>query len=203
MIVGHVRSTCLAGLRRKFHERRQMRVTLRLEARFAVCGSCCKVELRKVCVAAVRVRRVELRLDSERYERKRSLCDLFGEVELRVVSAAAAVSWELRFLGRHQGRQRVNAGCCVGPTDETGNRTASRSLPTLSSWERLESQPERSRATSRSLSPSPRGDVRWAFEPFVAPGRRRRPSDRHPRPSEQQRPGRSPEGDPPPGPFGA
>jgi len=102
-----------------------MRVRLRLEARFAVCGSCCKVELRKVCVAAVRVRRVELRLNSERYERKRSLCDLFGEVELRVVSAAAAVSWELRFLGRHQGRQRVNAGCCVGPPDETRSRGTS------------------------------------------------------------------------------
>ena len=39
-----------------------------------------------MCVAAVRVRRVEIRLD------------LFGEVELRFVSAAAAVSWKLRFL---------------------------------------------------------------------------------------------------------
>jgi len=38
------------------------------------------------------------------------------------MSAAAAVGWELRFLGRHQGRQRcclVNAGCCVGPPDKT------------------------------------------------------------------------------------
>ena len=156
-------------------------------------------------------------------------------MELRVVSAATAVSWELRFLGRHQGRQRccqVNAGCCVGPPDETGSRgtsadvevavvgnsrsvcgdrrggasvrwdeagnrdrrPASRSLPSLSSWERLDSQPERSRATSRSLTPSPRGDVRGAFEPFDAPGRRRCPSDRHPRPSEQQRPGKEPGG---------
>ena len=44
------------------------------------------------------------------------------------MSAAAAVSWELRFLGRHQGRQRccqVNAGCCVGPPDETGSRGTS------------------------------------------------------------------------------
>jgi len=113
------------------------------------------------------------------------------------VSAAAAVSWELRFFGRHQGRQRCcqeNAGCCVGQPDETGSRgtsadvevavvnslsvcgerrrgasvrrdetgnwdrrPASGSLPTLSSWERLESQPERSRATSRSLTPSTRG----------------------------------------------
>jgi len=43
-------------------------------ARFAVCGSCCKVELREVGVAAVRVRRVELRLDSERYESERRVC---------------------------------------------------------------------------------------------------------------------------------
>ena len=44
------------------------------------------------------------------------------------MSAAAAVSWELRFLGRHQGRQRCcqeNAGCCVGPPDETGSRGTS------------------------------------------------------------------------------
>jgi len=102
------------------------------------------------------------------------------------VSAATAVSWELRFLGRHQGRQRCcqeNAGCCVGLPDETGSqgtladvevavvgnsrsvygdrrggasvrwdeagnrdrRPASRSLPSLSSWVRLDSQPERSR----------------------------------------------------------
>ena len=83
--------------------------------------------------------------------------------------------------------------------DETGNRDrrpSSGSLPTLSSWERLESQPQRSRATSRSLTPSTRGDVRWAFEPFAEPGRRRRPSDRHPRPSDQQRPGKEPGGTP-------
>ena len=153
------------------------------------------------------------------------------------MSAAAAVSWELRCLGRHQGRQRCcqeNAWCCVGPPDETGSQGTSAdvevavvgnswsvcgdrrrgasirrdetgnqdrppalvSLPTLSSWERLEGQPERSLTTSLSLSASPRGDVRWAFEPFVAPGRRRRPSDRHPRPSEQQRPGKEPGGRP-------
>jgi len=147
------------------------------------------------------------------------------------VSAAAAVSWELRCLGRHQGRQRCcqeNAWCCVGPPDETGSqgtsadvkvavvsnswsvcgdhrggasvrrdetanrdrRPASGSLPTLSSWEWLKSQPERSRATSRSLTPSPRGYVRWAFEPSAEPGRRRSPSDRHTRPSEQHRPGK-------------
>jgi len=76
-----------------------------------VCGSYGKVELREVCVAAVRVRRVELRLDSERYESERkSLCDLFGEVELRVVSAAAAVSWELRFLGATSGSSTLLAG---------------------------------------------------------------------------------------------
>jgi len=44
------------------------------------------------------------------------------------VSAAAAVGWELRFLGRHQGHQRccqVDAGCCVGPPDETGSQGTS------------------------------------------------------------------------------
>ena len=35
-----------------------------------------------------------------------------------------------------------------------------------------------------------------SFESFVKPGRRRRPSDRHPRPSEQQRPGKEPRGRP-------
>ena len=33
VIEGQVRSTCLAGLRRKFREKRQMRVRLRLERR--------------------------------------------------------------------------------------------------------------------------------------------------------------------------
>ena len=154
------------------------------------------------------------------------------------MSAAAAVSWELRFLGRHQSRQRccqVNAGCCVGPPDETGrpadvevavvgnswsvcgerrrgasvrrdetgNRTASRSLPTLLSWERLENQPERSRATSRSLTPSTRGNVRsHSSRSSSRVDGDVRPTGIRVRRSSNVR-GRSPEGDPPPGPFGA
>jgi len=171
---------------------------------------------------------------------------LFGEVELRVVSAAAAVSWELRFFGRHQGRQRCcqeNAECCVGLPDETGSqgtsadvevavvnslsvcgerrrgasvhrdetgnwdrRPASGSLPTLSSWERLESG-EPAGAQS--------GDVAVADainERGTSAGRSSRSSSRV---NGDVRPtgilvrritnvrGRSTEGDPPPGPFGA
>jgi len=114
------------------------------------------------------------------------------------VSAAAAVSWELRFLGRHEGRQRCcqeNAGGCVSPPDETGSqgtsadvevavvgnsgrvcgdrrrgasvrrnetgnrdrRPASRSLPTLSSWERLESAGAQSGDVAVAVAVTERG----------------------------------------------
>jgi len=42
-------------------------------------------------------------------------------VELRIVSAAAAVCWELRF----QCAVAENAGCCVGSPDETGSQGTS------------------------------------------------------------------------------
>jgi len=51
-----------------------MRVRLRLERTICCVRQLLLSRAEKVCVAAVRVRRVELRLDSERYERKRIVC---------------------------------------------------------------------------------------------------------------------------------
>jgi len=154
---------------------------------------------------------------------------LFGEVELRIVSAAAAVSWELRFLfavaRRTQGAasvRRTRPGAKVrrltsrSPSEATagvsddrfagtrpGTGTVGRHRGRCRRCRRGSGWRVSSRVTSRSLTPSPRGDVRWAFEPFAEPGRWRRPSDWHPCPLDSQRPGRSPERDPPPRPFGA
>jgi len=64
----------LSGLAKKISRETTDELDCVCNARFAVCGSCCKVELTEVGVAAVRVRRVELRLDNERYERKRRVC---------------------------------------------------------------------------------------------------------------------------------
>ena len=152
-------------------------------------------------------------------------------MELRVVSAAAAVSWELQFPERHQGRQRccqVNAGCCIGPPDEIGSRGTSddfevaivgnscsvcrarrkgvsvrRMRPGTGTVSRHRGRCRRCRCgsgwrVSRSAVGRRRGrrHREGTSARFDAPGRRRRPSDRHPRPSEQQRPGKEPGGRP-------
>jgi len=123
-----------------------------------------------------------------------------------------------------------DAGCCVGSPDETGSQGTSADdevavvgnsrseCRSVRGMNRNRGHRRRDDAVVGGAAGEPAGawlsdaavavavaerNVRGTFGSFAVPGRRRRPSDRHPRPSDLLHPGRDRERDPPPSPFGA